>query len=256
MKISQEYAEQQFCKADKLSDEGKYKEALGVCLALARQGGDRLVALNIGVLYELVEGLEKAFSKSLYWYKRAWKLENGCRFPACGNIAVLYSQVGNRRRAMFWWKKAIELDDGCATVDCAKFMLGSRKCDLKKTMALLVKATKSLHVCLASVEEASFLLAMLFSQMGDRRRSQFWLDKAIALDGGDAIVDCAKFMLRTKHGCDIKKMKTLLLKATESSNISSIVFQEVTCFLESILADESKKVGGANEEAHYLKLSK
>ena len=115
---------------------------------------------NLGYFYDEGVGVRKNKRLALRWYKSAWTRDQ--QSGTCANIARLYSEIGNRRRAMHWWTKAVGMGDGDAALDLAKLFLATAA-DEKRTKAvrLLKAAAKSAHITDDGKQEARALLTRL-----------------------------------------------------------------------------------------------
>lgn len=112
----------------------------------------------LGVLYDTGEGVARSREKALYWYKRAWS--HGRQSSICSNIASVYAEVGNRRRAEHWWRRALEMGDGDAAVDYAEYLASVllSKYDPKISF-LLNRALQSERISQLGRERATEMLA-------------------------------------------------------------------------------------------------
>lgn len=153
-------AQQLFFEADQKWDAGEATAAFDLFLQAAALGHSG-AALNVGYMYDVGEGVEKDLTKALLWYKRALKNKD---LTACNNIALLYVELGQRRRALLWWRKAIAHGDNDAALELAKFLLktGGRGAT-KQVIDLLKIAANSrrTEITPAGQEEAQRLLSTL-----------------------------------------------------------------------------------------------
>jgi len=141
-----------FFAASEAWERGNSKVAFDLFLRAARLGDDG-AQLNLAHFYYSGEAVRKDIDKALYWYKNAWK--NGQHTSACTNIAQVYAEIGQRRRAIYWWKKAVDRDDGDAALELAKFL--SQNANLRSIPIiekLLKIASTSEHISPAGLEEA------------------------------------------------------------------------------------------------------
>jgi len=145
-----------FLQACEFWGEGNGKRAFQLFLKAARNG-DSSSQHNVGFFFDEGLGAKRNWKKALYWYRRAWR--SGGQSSTCSNIARLYADVGNNRRAKYWWGKAIEMGDGDAALDQAKFLIKrGRKVDGPLVVSLLHFAAKSVHISASGIDEAEELL--------------------------------------------------------------------------------------------------
>jgi TPR repeat protein len=142
-----------FMRADRLTDEGKYRTAFRLFLAAANMG-DSSCQVNVGNFYDEGKGVKRNRSAAMYWYKRAYRRGDRC---AAHNIAVMWRNEKKYKRALDWFRKAVQLGDDEANLQIAKYYLevqGNRK----RAIPYLEKACKSSWVTEAGLEEAHRLL--------------------------------------------------------------------------------------------------
>lgn len=148
-----------FLLADEKWEEGDKKPAFLLFLKAAKLG-EASAQHNVGLFYDIGEGVKKDKDKALYWYKKAWK--NDHQTSSCINIALLYLANGQRERAIFWWKKAVNAGDGDAALDLAKLYLKSKNFKrLTVVKNLLMQTCNSKNVTEDAVEEAKALLSQV-----------------------------------------------------------------------------------------------
>jgi TPR repeat protein len=96
-------------------------------------------------------------TEALRWYKFALRQGNIC---APNNIATIYRDSGNERRAMFWFRRAIASGDGDALVEVGRRLykgIGVR-CNVDQAVRHLRKAIASKNITQAGREEARELI--------------------------------------------------------------------------------------------------
>lgn len=148
-----------FFLASEKWEEGNKKSAFLLFLKAAKLG-EASAQHNVGLFYDIGEGIKKDKDKALYWYKKAW--EGDHQTSSCINIALLYLGNGQRERAIFWWKKAVTAGDGDAALDLAKLYLKSKNFRRLTVVKNLLKQTcNSKHVSEEAVEEAKALLSQV-----------------------------------------------------------------------------------------------
>ena len=159
-------SEQLFDSACAAWDSGDSQRAFQLFFEAARLG-DAGAQLNLGHFFDTGEGVERSVEQAMYWYKSAWRSGETC---ACSNIAMLYAEMGQSRRAISWWSKAAALGDGDAALDLARFML-IRSSDTKdKVFNLLSAAVGSKNISDDGMEKAQMLLDVLFESRHDAGR--------------------------------------------------------------------------------------
>jgi TPR repeat protein len=124
---------------------------LGVCLCDGR-----------GVRRDDVEGLR--------WFKRALRQGDTC---APNNIARVYQDRGNYRRAMFWYRHAVACGDGDALVELGRGYyggIGARR-NPKQAVRLFRRAIISRNITQAGREDAMFRLGLAFYEGRGVKRS-------------------------------------------------------------------------------------
>jgi len=145
-----------FKQAYDLWKQGDNKAAFSLFLKAARLG-DHNAQHMVGYFYDEGEGVEKNIRKSLYWYKKSWRI--GHQTSTCSNIAKLYLEAGKNNRALYWYKKAANLGDGDVRLELAKYYLKAGRIDtVNKAFFLLKSVKKSTHVTVSAIEEAAVLL--------------------------------------------------------------------------------------------------
>ena len=90
---------------------------------------------------------------------------------AANNLAVIYRELGNRKRAFFWWKRATETwDDGDSYLElayCYQYSLGVRH-DKRKIMQNYWRAIRSHFISEYGQEEAKYHLAIALLDSGEK----------------------------------------------------------------------------------------
>ena len=152
-KKSSPNADETFATALRLADVGQLKVAFAMFLEGA-QHGDAMFQNQVGLCFDIGEGVKKDANQALHWYKRAWK--SGSDTSTCMNIAGLYASMGNRRQCVYWWRKAIELGDGDAALELADYLAAEQSRGWETQVANLVECTKeSTHITQDAAERAA-----------------------------------------------------------------------------------------------------
>jgi len=116
MKASSPATDELLLQSLQLSEQDRFEAAFRVAREAAQRGHD-LSQLQVGLCFDIGQGVAADRSRALYWYKRAWKA--GAHGSACTNIASVYAAEDNPRRAIFWWRKAVSVGDGDAALAMA-----------------------------------------------------------------------------------------------------------------------------------------
>ena len=144
-----------FERACAYEESGDYERAFRLFKSLALRG-DSGAQLNVGYFYDRGLGVRRNQEKALYWYRR-----NYARGEASGanNIATVYRDRGDLKRAISWFLKAVEMGDDGAALELARIYLSQGKsADAKR---FLKRAAKSDRACMADNKEAARLLRTL-----------------------------------------------------------------------------------------------
>jgi TPR repeat protein len=119
--------------------------------------------------------------QALFWYKRA--LRGGCSI-ALNNIAVVYRNRGNHRRALFWYQRAAAARDGDALVEVGKQLYSGQgvRRDPARAVRYFRKAITSRHISQSGRELAMFHLGLAYHQgkgvTASNARALEWLARA------------------------------------------------------------------------------
>ncbi|MEK6745094.1 MAG: tetratricopeptide repeat protein [Nitrospirota bacterium] len=147
-----------FNKASKAWERGNKKRAFELFFEAANKD-EPSAQNNLGFFYSEGIGTRKDNNKALYWFKRA--VSNG-EIYACINIAKMYQDAGNIKRAKMWLAKAVQGGDGDAALDLAKLYLKNKRRDnLFKAKSNLNKVINSRSTTEDSRAAARTLLLQL-----------------------------------------------------------------------------------------------
>lgn len=72
--------------------------------------------ISLGNCLSKGRGIRRNVTEALRWYKRALRNEKSC-WAAATNIATVYRDRGNNRRAFYWYKRAADYGDRDAFVE-------------------------------------------------------------------------------------------------------------------------------------------
>jgi uncharacterized protein len=145
-----------FIEADRLSDLGDHKEALGIFVKLAENGNQHAMS-RLAIIYCEGIGVEKNIEESIKWDLRAI---DGGDIVAMSNLALTYCSLREFRQGRYWFERAVEAGYGDAAVELAKLLHVSdfEKVNVKKLLRL---AINSQLITPGAVEEAVTLLYQL-----------------------------------------------------------------------------------------------
>jgi TPR repeat protein len=125
-------------------------------------------------------GVRRNEAEALRWFKRAFRQDH----PIASNIASVYQDRGNHRRAMFWYRRAAATGDGDALVDLGRGYysgLGVRR-DPNKAVLCFKRAIASEYISQAGREDAMFRLGLAFHEGRGVKKSNpralRWLSQA------------------------------------------------------------------------------
>ncbi len=130
-------------------------------LRLSANHGNPSAQNHLGICLSNGEGVEKNEIEALYWTKKALKNGSVC---AANNIATIYRDMGNNRRAFFWYRRAAESGDYDAYVEIGERYYkgtGVRK-NYVAAVECYKKAIRATCICEDSREKAFFLLGTAF----------------------------------------------------------------------------------------------
>ena len=144
----------QFEKADRLYNDGKFKEALNLFKEIAKNGDDSAMD-RIGSMYADGEGIEKNISKAIEWYKQSVS-EGG--LTSLYNLGLVYKCENNINESKRWFSMALNEGDTEASVELAKLYLDN---DVNKAISYLKIALLDNDLILDVREEAESLLKKL-----------------------------------------------------------------------------------------------
>ncbi len=130
-------------------------------LRLSAEQGNDAAQNHLGVCLSNGEGVEKNETEALYWLKKALKNGDLC---AANNIACIYRDRGNHRRAFFWYKRSAEQGNDDAHVnmgECYYEGKGVRK-NCRAAVESYNKAIEGSGITPYSRERAMILLAVAY----------------------------------------------------------------------------------------------
>jgi len=136
---------------------------------------------HLGVCLCTGRGMRRDDAEALRWFKRALVQS----YPvAPNNIASVYADRGNNRRAMYWYQRAVACGDGDALVEVGRRYyagVGVRR-DPEQAVRCFRKAITSRNISQAGREDAMFHLGIAFHEGRGVKQSNAraikWLSQA------------------------------------------------------------------------------
>jgi|HubBroStandDraft_2_1064218.scaffolds.fasta_scaffold427894_1 TPR repeat protein len=136
---------------------------------------------HLGVCLCAGRGVRRDDAEALVWFKRALRQSYPC---AANNIASVYADRGNNRRATLWYQRAADCGDGDALVELGRRYyagLGVRR-DPRHAVRCFHKAIARENIAQAGREDAMFHLGIAYHEGRGVRRSDVlaikWLSRA------------------------------------------------------------------------------
>jgi len=135
--------------------------------------GDLEALLNLGVCYDRGNGVRRNRRRALLCYSKLWKARRYA--GAATNIATVYRDDGDLRRAFQWLRRAASTGSGDATADMGYWLyygIGVRR-DVAKARSAFHRAAQSRDISDFDREEALYLLAVAhLDRSGLQNRAQ------------------------------------------------------------------------------------
>ncbi len=116
---------------------------------------------SLGYAYDTGLGTRRNKSQAVHWYTRAYR--SGASIGAA-NLATIYRDAGDSRRAFGWWMRAAGLSDGDAMGDagyCSQYGIGVRK-TVASARRLYRRAIAARDISMWGREEALYQLALTY----------------------------------------------------------------------------------------------
>lgn len=117
---------------------------------------------NLAGYYSAGLYVKRDLKEALLWFRRAYRKGDDTCAPL--NIALVYSEQGNNRRAFFWFSRASKNNNGDATVHVASCLLsgnGVRK-NPQQGVRLLRKAIRSKYISEYGRQDAMYHLGRAY----------------------------------------------------------------------------------------------
>lgn len=143
----------------------------------AAEGGDPTAAGSLGYAYDVGQGIPGDKAVALKWYRRAARMGNT---TAASNIATVYRDKGNLKRAHQWLLRTVEMGDGDAAVSAGYgylYGIGVRR-DVSAARRMFRRALKDSDTSPYGREEALYNLAIAHVDTGNPRRAIPFLERA------------------------------------------------------------------------------
>ena len=147
--------------------------------------GDVGALLNLGLCYDRGKGVRRNSRRALHCYSRLWKARRDG--SAATNIATVYRDDGDLRRAFQWLRKAAGTGSGGARADVGYWLyygIGVRR-DVAKALTAFHRAAQSRQISDFDREEALYLRAVAYLDRGgphNRAKARALLIRANADD--------------------------------------------------------------------------
>jgi len=148
------------------------------------EAGNASAQVNLGNCLSTGRSARRNDAEALRWYKRA--LRQGSAI-APRNIATVYRDHGNLRRAMFWYKRAVACGDGDALAEVGERLymgIGVRR-DADEAVICFRKAIASKNITQAGREDAMFRLGVAYHEGQGVRQSMSLALKWLSLSNRD-----------------------------------------------------------------------
>ncbi len=128
----------------------------------AARAGEPSAMHNIGYYYDRGVGVRKNPKRALFWYRAVWR-KHGYE-SAANNIASIYRDRKDHRRAFVWYRKAAEAGDGDALVEVAVRYLRGRgvRRDPVRGVELLRRAIRSNRITESGRDDAKYQLGLCY----------------------------------------------------------------------------------------------
>ena len=143
----------------------------------AAEAGDPTAAGALGYAYDVGKGIPGDKASALEWYRLAARMGST---TAASNIAMVYRDKGNLRRAHQWLLRTVEMGDGDAAVSAGYgylYGIGVRR-DVSSARRMFRRALKGSDASPFGREEALYNLAIAHVDTGNPRRAIPFLERA------------------------------------------------------------------------------
>lgn len=117
--------------------------------------------LCLGYCFDVGNGVKQDKKQALYWYKKAFK---NAESIAASNIASIYKEFSNNRRAFFWYQRAAEMNDDDALIELGIMYykgVGVRK-NYKLSIECFKKAMNSNNITESSRRDSMYYQGIVY----------------------------------------------------------------------------------------------
>jgi TPR repeat protein len=166
-------------------------------LKAAAEGGYKEAATSLGHAYDVGLGTKRNKRQAVRWYSVDYR--NG-HSGGAANLATVYRDFGDLRRAFAWWMRAAALDDGDAMGDagyCYQYGIGVRA-SVASARQFYRRAVATRDISMSGREEALYHLAVSYLD-ADKPRLALPLLKRAARDGDFPEADAVLTQIRLKE---------------------------------------------------------
>jgi TPR repeat protein len=165
-------------------------------LKRAAEGGHKDAAASLGYAYDVGLGTRRNKREAVRWYTVDYR--NGCS-GGTANLATVYRDAGDLRRAFAWWMRAAALGDGDAMGDvgyCYQYAIGVRK-SIASARRLYRRAIAARDISMWGREEALYQPGVSYVDAGKPKLAVPLLKRA-AKDGDYPEADAVLKQIRSK----------------------------------------------------------
>jgi len=178
-------------------------------LKTAAEGGHNEAAFPLGYAYNLGLGTRRSRRQAVRWYTVDYRYGHS---GGSANIAIIYRDLGDLRRAFAWWMRAAALDDGDA-VDagyCYQYGIGVRR-NVLSAQRLYRRAMAARDISMWGREEALYQLGLSYIDALQPQLALPLLRKA-AKDGDYPEAAAALEQIQTERPIEVCRCRRFILK--------------------------------------------
>jgi TPR repeat protein len=189
-------------------------------LKRAAEGGHKGAVFSLGYSYDVGLGTRRNKRQPVRWYTVDYR--NGGTTGAA-NLAIIYRDAGDLRRAFGWWMRAAALGDGDAMGDagyCYQYGIGVRK-NVTAARRLYRRAIVARDISMWGREEALYQLALTYVDAGNARLAEPLLKRA-ALDGDYPEAEAVLGQIRAKGEMEVCRCRRFINKDLRGHAVCSI----------------------------------
>ena len=189
-------------------------------LKTAAEGGYKEAAFPLAYAYDVGLGTRRNRRQAVRWYTVDFR--NGYSGGAA-NLAAIYRDLGDLRRAFAWWMRAAALGDGDAMGDvgyCYQYAIGVRK-DIASARRLYRRAIAARDISMWGREEALYHLAVSYVDAGKPSLAMPLLKRA-ALDGDYPEAEAVLAQIRLKQEVTPCRCRRFIIKTLRGHAVCAI----------------------------------